>query len=348
MNNLNSNIESTHSRFAATQKEIPAQLLSKSISDLQTTKPLPGIVRFFLSAIPVFGALAISVQFEVNDWTFYLFGALAGLFFAASAVTSHDAIHHTLSGIEWFDEITARVVTWPAFWPHGLYSELHKLHHKMNGMDVRDPERVTFTEFEYKASGPLKRFYIRHQLWFSVFVAGGVGLIMEHLIQSKKFASQSRAIRRQFVYDGLGLLIVNGTIYGVAAAHNQAGKAFLLYFIIERIGGGLLQLRAHLEHYGIASQRANYFATQLYSCRNIKTNALMSWLMNRLNYHSLHHAFPKIPFYHLKEATRRIENVLSENGAEQLPVGEGYLRTFLKLSRGYQFVRLREKSEESL
>jgi fatty acid desaturase len=320
--------------------DLPGTILSKTVADLQTMSAGPGLRRFFSSFSLLALALVLSYRFNTGEAGFYLFAVLAGIFFAAAAVTTHDAIHHTLTGLRWFDEISARIVTWPVLWPHGVYSELHKLHHKMNGIDARDPERVTYTEDEYAAASPFKKFYIRNQLPISVFVGGGIGMILGHLSRAKGFLRQSKGLRREIVCDLIGILAVNGTLYGLAAANGQLGKALLLYFIVERIGGGLLQFRAQIEHYGLSGKRSNYFETQLYACRNIETHPLMSWLMNGLNFHSIHHAFPKVPFYHLEEATVRMNALLSQKGAEQLPSSKGYVQTFLSLSGKMQLLKI--------
>lgn len=329
-------------------EELSGQRLSKAVADLQTMRAAPGLVRFFSSTLLLLISLALSYRFNTNEAGYYIFAAIAGVFFAASAVTTHDAIHHTLTGIGWFDEISARIVTWPVLWPHGVYSELHKLHHKMNGVDSRDPERVTFTEAEYNSANFLVRFYIRHQLLLAVFVGGGIGMILGHLRRAVDFTSQSKGLRRQIAFDLIGIILVNGALYSFAAYHGQLGKALLLYFIVERIGGGLLQFRAHIEHYGLAGKRSNYFTTQLYACRNIQTNRAMSWLMNGLNFHSVHHAFPKVPFYHLEEATERINKLIEANNAESLPQANGYIRTFVGLSKSVRFVQLESIREAPL
>jgi fatty acid desaturase len=333
---LNSNSDSSENQ----KKELAGALLGKTVADLQTMRAGPGLRRFFSAFLLLVLTLTLSYRFGTNEAGFYLFAVLAGIFFAAAAVTTHDAIHHTLTGMKWFDEISARVVTWPVLWPHGVYSELHKLHHKMNGIDARDPERVTYTEEEYATAGKLKRFYIRNQLPLAVFIGGGIGMIIGHLSRATAFLRQSKGLRREIVCDLIGILVVNGTLYAAAAAHGQLGKALLLYFIVERIGGGLLQFRAHIEHYGLSGKRSNYFATQLYSCRNIETHPFMSWLMNGLNFHSIHHAFPKVPFYHLEEATHRMNELLKQNGAEQLPHSKGYLQTFKSLSSQVQLLNM--------
>ncbi|MEY2987251.1 MAG: hypothetical protein RJB13_772 [Pseudomonadota bacterium] len=319
-------------------RDLPGQKLGRVVHDLQTTVPLPGLWRYFSSVSIMFVALALAYDLALTDAGFYIFASVAGVFFAAAAVTTHDAIHHTLTGIRWFDEISARIATWGVLWPHGTYSELHKLHHKMNGVDLRDPERVTHTQSEYEKGGAIKKFMIRHQLLIAVFLSGGIGMILGHLFRARGFIKQSKALRRQLTIDTIGILSVNGLLYGLAAANGELTKAVILYFIVERIGGGLLQLRAHVEHYGLGGKRDNYFSTQLHSCRNIETNTAMSWLFNGLNFHSIHHAFPKVPFYHLEEAHRRMTSTLATEGAERMPQTQGYIETFSSLSKNMQLL----------
>lgn len=314
-------------------RDLPGQQLGRVVQDLQTTVPIPGLWRYFSSISIMFVALALAYNLSLSDAGFYLFASVAGVFFAAAAVTTHDAIHHTLTGIAWFDEVSARVATWGVLWPHGTYSELHKLHHKMNGVDLRDPERVTYTEAEYNAAGAVRKFMIRHQLLIAVFVSGGIGMILGHLFRARSFLKQSKALRRQLALDIIAILSINGLLYGLAAANGQLTKAVVLYLIVERIGGGLLQLRAHVEHYGLGGKRDNYFSTQLHACRNIETNPVMSWLFNGLNFHSIHHAFPKVPFYHLEEAHHRMTATLIKEGAQQMPQTKGYIDTFRSLSK---------------
>ncbi|MEN9529466.1 MAG: hypothetical protein RI932_1339 [Pseudomonadota bacterium] len=327
-----------HVQTEARIADLPGQVLGRTVADLQTTRPGPGLWRYFSSMAILFTALAISYQHGLDSIVFYSAAVVAGIFFAAAAVTTHDAIHHTLTGIGWFDEVSARVATWGVLWPHGVYSELHKLHHKMNGIDERDPERVTYTQQEYEQAGFLKRFMIRHQLLIAVFIGGGIGMILGHLSRATGFIKQSKGLRRQLVIDLVGIVAINGTLYALAAAQGQLTKAVILYIIVERVGGGLLQLRAHVEHYGIAGKRANYFSTQLHACRNIETNPAMSWLFNGLNFHSIHHAFPKVPFYHLEEAHHRMTSLLANENAQPVPQSQGYIKTFVGLTRELKLI----------
>jgi fatty acid desaturase len=56
----------------------------------------------------------------------------------------------------------------------------------------------------------------------------------------------------------------------------------------------------------------------------------MSWYLNRLNYHSVHHAFPKVPFYNLKIAHHRFMELYQKSAPMVLE--HGYLGTTLRLA----------------
>src|SRR6185312_4468066 len=139
-------------------------------------------------------------------WPLFFFLSFAtGVSYAAWLITTHDAIHHTLTGWRWFDEIVPRLISWPIFWMHGMYAEVHKLHHKMNGDDLADPERIQWTVGEYERAGPLGRFYVRHQWFIDVFVGGGFLLIYETARECLKHYRKSKSIRRQVWLDLVGM-----------------------------------------------------------------------------------------------------------------------------------------------
>lgn len=258
---------------------------------------------------------------------------LAAIFYGSWLITTHDAIHHTLTGWAWFDELVPRLMSWPFIWFHGMYADVHKLHHKMNGDDFRDPERVQWTLEEYQAAGPLGRFYVRHQWFIGIFVLGGIGLIVDTARQAFKAARVSKTTRKQIALDLAGIIPLQVGIYSYAAAHGGVLHYLMFWLIAERIGGGILQWRAHVEHYGLWGKGRHYFETQAYNCRNVRTTGWTSWFFNRLNYHSVHHAFPRVPFYALKEAHARFQALYGKAAGEPLVEEDFYLRTALRLAR---------------
>lgn len=312
------------------------QELTRLLADLHEVKPWPGVRRSAITLVLLLAGYFWAMN--ISDPTLFIAVGLAtAMLFTSIAVTTHDAIHHTLTGIKSVDEILPRLLSWPVLWPHGLYAELHKIHHKMNGQDTEDPERSQWTQEEYDRASALGKWAARNQLWLSVFVYGGFGFIISHVMQGMKFAQRSKAVRRQMMYDLAGILFLNTVVYAWMAALDLTWKYFMFYLVVERVGGGALQFRALMEHYGLWGKRANYFETQIFNCRNIKTNEVGSWLFNRLNFHSVHHAFPTIPFYNLGKAHARIRQLYLERGVK-LVEDEGYLRTFFKLARNPRLI----------
>jgi fatty acid desaturase len=124
--------------------------------DLYPVSPWPGLLRFLVLGASFLALVSLAWMAETTlgfvSWTI-----LAGILYTFWLICTHDATHYTLTGWAWFDETTSRLISWPMLWPFGIYSELHRLHHSWNGRDLRDPERVQWTQQEYQRASPLVR-----------------------------------------------------------------------------------------------------------------------------------------------------------------------------------------------
>lgn len=316
---------------------VSAKAMQNAVADLQEIRPGPGLAKmaYLLVIFVGFTSCAFIAQ---NSTLFCLFSVASGMSIAAWIILSHDAIHHTLTGWATVDEIIPRIVSYPLIWVHGMYSEIHKLHHKMNGDDFRDPERVQWTEEEFHKASPKEQFYVKYQWIIDILVFAGFGMIYKTTAKALKFYQQSKSVRRAYWWDLIGILSVNIVIYSIAIHYGHGIKYLIFWLILERVTGGIIQWRAHIEHYGLWGKGQHYFATQAYNCRNLKTNKLMSWYVNHLNFHSVHHAFPRIPFYHLQTAHERIMALFDQPHVAGLTVDQGYLTTTLRLARTPQVI----------
>lgn len=317
---------------SAFASSVTAKELQGAVHDLQTTEPLPGLIKTAVLVTLTLGFVSLAFMSAYSPLG-YVFVVMAGVAFGAWVITTHDAIHHTLTGLAWFDELVPRLFSFPCLWFHGTYSEIHKLHHKMNGDDVADPERVQWTEEEFQRASPIVRFYIRHQWAIDIFVFGGIGLIYKTVAQGFKFYGRSKGLRREMWRDIIGILAANLLVYGLAYRFGMAQWWAITWFMMERVGGGIMQWRAHIEHYGLWGKGRHYFETQAYNCRNIRTNRLTSWYFNHLNFHSVHHAFPRVPFYKLETAHKRFLELYGRQGCQPLEEVDGYLKSTLRLAR---------------
>jgi fatty acid desaturase len=317
--------------------QLRGQELAAIVRDLQVQRFLPGAVKILGFTLATLTLLLLAFA-QSNPLLFGLCGIVLGVVYASFMILTHDAIHHTLTGFDFIDEVFAHLLSWPMLWPHSTYGVLHKLHHNMNGRDEADPERCHLTTEEYAKAGPLRRLLARHQLLYRVLIAGGLGMIFNTLRQARRYAHRSKAIQRALIFDTLGIIVTTIILFGSAAYFDVALEAVVIWIIIERTVGAVQQFRSHLEHYGLWEHYPSFLESQIYNTRNFRTNRFASFFFNGLNYHSVHHAFPSIPFYHLKEAHIRIGKYCDDKGA---PLHEevGYARAALAIIIKPRFVK---------
>ena len=306
--------------------------LQKVTADLHQVNPWAGLLRFSVLGL-MFLSLVRLAWSTPNEPLFWSATTLAGLFYAFWLICTHDTAHHTLTGWTWFDTVMPRLMSWPMLWPYGLYAELHRLHHSWNGIDLPDPERVQWTEQEYQQASRLLQWYVRHQWGCDIFLLGGIGLIIKTFTKAVCFQRLVPRLRFQLLLDVTGMLLVHGVLLTLAIAQGQLLRYLLFWLILERVIGVVVQTRDHLEHYALWGKGASHQLTQLYACRNLKTNSLVAWLMGGLSYHAVHHAFPGIPFNRLPEAFQHIQGVLQQQGLPLMHLEDGYLKATHGLSR---------------
>jgi fatty acid desaturase len=313
------------------------------VRDLEKQRTGKGFTKILIAST----AVTVSTWLAMTATTPLSFTALAILsafVYAYALIPTHDAIHYTLTGKKWLDEVYARIISYPIFWTHGTYAELHKIHHKMNGIEGRDPERKNPTESEYFNANPLLRFYYRNRFLIDVFLFAGSGLIYVNLRDGFRFAKTSRAVRRALFFDLILLVTLHLILIVGLGQLGMAGKFYLLFLIWERIAGGILHFRAHIEHDSLHPEGCNHYEVQISACRNIVGNELVSRYFNRLTYHSMHHAFPKIPFYNLKQAHKRISKEIRGSNIKMIEA-EGYLAAAKKVLKNKNYYKIDAKDK---
>lgn len=307
--------------------------LRAATAELHTVNPWAGLLRFCILGL-IFLSLVFLAWSAESELLFWGWTAIAGPFYAFWLICTHDAVHHTLTGRSWLDELLPRLISWPMLWPFGCYAELHRLHHGWNGVNLRDPERVQWTVQEYRQASPILRWYVRHQWGFDILVLGGLGLIVKTFANALRFQALLPRLRLQLLLDIGGMFLIQGCLLALVISIQGSILRYLLFWLVlERLIGVIGQTRDHLEHYGLWGTAKGHQLTQLYASRNLCVNHLTGWLMGGLNYHAVHHAFPDIPFNRLPEAHQRIQAVLQNHGLPLMTLGQGYLREAIRLSR---------------
>lgn len=327
----------------ATNSELPGgrvihlnRELNELFTDLHRQVSWRGLVRSGLGLVALL-TLAIVTVTRADVPSLLFMGCLTGLVYASVFVTTHDALHHTLSGIGLVDEIVPRLISYPALWFHGTYKELHLIHHRTNGHDLTDPERPQYSTNEYTAASSVKRWYIRNQWFADLFLFAGFGFIGHHVAQGLVWSKKVPRVRRALYSDLLGIIVMNGVILTATSAYGVTKKYLFLYLCLERISGLVHQFRSKVEHYGLWGKEALPLETQIYASRNIITSRWASFYLNGLNFHSIHHAFPRVPYYHLKTADARLRAWANKRN-RPMPTSECYLKTAWALATRPQLI----------
>lgn len=319
--------------------QVNTKQLIDSVADLHRVTPWRGLAKSLAGLATVVALTWICLRAESNA-AFLGWALLLGVVYSSLLILTHDALHVTLTGWKGYDFFFPRLISGPMLWFHALYTELHFLHHKMNGQDTRDPERVEPTREEYEQGSRLTRYYLRHQWWIRMFVFGGFGMIYLQLAHAFKLWNERPSIKKAFYSDLAGIL---GAQLALNIFYYSQGlwlRSFMLFLILERVIGIVHQFRSHIEHYGLWGELPKGLGpldVQAFSSRNFQGTALSRFYFNGLNYHSVHHTFPRIPFYHLQEAQRRLGAIYASQGRPWI-IEPSYFRSFRALTSRPRFI----------
>ena len=256
---------------------------------------------------------------------------LSGVIYSLLFVATHEMVHGTLLGWRRFETVLACLISWPMSWPHLTYTRLHRLHHRWNGLDPRDPERTDVLPAERLRAGPLRSWIHRHVLLWRIVVLGGLGFIIDTACKGKQLQSVDQGLAQAQRIDAIGVVLWHSVVISVAAVHGQFWRYVLLWLVLERVIGAILQFRGLVEHHGLWHSEGPPLLTQLYSTRTVNAGVLLNALMGGLPHHCAHHAFPWIPSSRLPVATQRINAVLERHGAQPIPMLKTYREALVKV-----------------
>jgi fatty acid desaturase len=119
----------------------------------------------------------------------------------------------------------------------------------------------------------------------------------------------------------LMLAVIGHCIY-----HGQFMAFVHVYLIPLLVFSPLLVARLLIEHYDCSNDNEYTMS------RTVRSNFIIRFLWSNANYHTVHHFWPKMPWYNLKEAHELIEPHLIANGAH---IDDGYVQVFLRALRTY-------------
>lgn len=242
----------------------------------------------------------------------------AGVAYSFLLIASHEMVHGTFWGQRSLDFGLGCLLSWPMAWPFATYARLHRLHHRWNGIDARDPERTQSLPQDPLAASPFGRWLEHHPFAVRCLLLGGVGLILDTARKGWQLRGVDPRLKAAQRVDAAGVLLVHAAMFTLAISQGVVMRYLFFWIVLERVIGAVVQYRGLVEHHGLweRAQRADgggvlpHRFRQLATSRDVASGVWLNALMGGLPHHSTHHAFPALPSARLPEASARIHALL--------------------------------------
>jgi fatty acid desaturase len=297
------------------------RLMVRAVADLQGP-PTPGERLatggrlIILSVVLVVGAILYWIL-PASGWGLVALIS-AGLAYALLLIATHEMVHGTLFGAPSLEFGLGCLLSWPMAWPFATYARLHRLHHRWNGLDARDPERTQALPQDPLSSSPFGRWLHHHPFAVRCLLLGGVGLILDTARKGWLLRSMDPRLKAAQRLDGVGVILFHGGMLALAISQGVVLRYLLFWIIFERVIGVVVQYRGLVEHHGLWEKAQDVGGAsllpqrirQLATSRDVDCGPWLNALMGGLPHHSAHHAFPAVPSTRLPEASTRINALL--------------------------------------
>jgi len=225
---------------------------------------------------------------------------LAGCVTYASYTVLHDAAHGSISGshtsLRWVNEALGYIAAWIFMMPLTAHRHEHLAHHRHTNMPAEDPDYVMsdMTRSPFHALRAAARIYTGQYTyyfknrWDKAPRSQNLILCLEVVVA---LAPRLAFIAAGFWLEGVALFAI-GWLLGIALV------MFLFAYIV------------HTPHEAVG----RYVDTSTIVIDG-PAGKLATLLWGFQNYHSIHHLFPRVPFYTYRALFEEIEPVMVARGA---------------------------------
>jgi beta-carotene hydroxylase len=218
----------------------------------------------------------------------------------ASYTVVHDSIHGSISGnsksMRWINKAMGYMAAWILMIPLTAHRHEHMAHHRHANDPVHDPDfpvsrmqgsligaahaavQITVGQFSHYFKHRWSKAPDKQNLVMCLEVAGAIVPRIAVLVSG-------------YLVEGLALFVLAWLI----------GVVVLLY---------LFAYIVHRPH----EQQGRYMDTSTILVSG-PLGGLLTWLWLFQNYHSVHHLFPRVPFYHYARLYKEIEEIMAARGA---------------------------------
>jgi omega-6 fatty acid desaturase (delta-12 desaturase) len=252
-----------------------------------------------------------------------LFSLICGFMIGFAFVVGHDAIHQSLTDSATLNLWIGRLAFLPSMHTASLWEYTHnRVHHLNTNLKGKDYVWVPMSPQEYQDASRLKK--ITYRIYRSPL--GPLPYYLVEIWWKKSFLAYKRELRancKGHLFDGffvvLGNLLIMSLIVVVGGAlspERSAGLSLLLGWLVpflvwNWVTGWIVFL--HHQHPSIAwyqnKKDWSYYRGHILGTTESRLPLLMHLFSNNIMDHSAHHAYPRIPMYHLREAQVKIRQV---------------------------------------
>jgi fatty acid desaturase len=303
---ITSNSKNIPARAAASAGLSRAQIAS--IIELHKPSPLQNFIK-----IPALYGCAVLLGWIIINYPYWQVRLLAypvmASIFAGIGVLLHDGAHGTLFKNRLLNRCVSQVLAGSLGIGFTQFRYSHVFHHKYT---LNDGDRDGL-------------FYL-HNIPYSI-LNGGYALYTSTMTGLKTAGRKSIIT---YTIEMASVLTVGGCMVTVFIYNGWFMNFVHVYIIPYLLFPLFLITRLMLEHY--EGDPGNDYTLS----RTIKTNFVCRWLWSNVNYHTVHHFWPAIPWYNLKKAHDLVEPNLIKNGT---PIDSGYIRLLLSALLKYGFTK---------
>jgi len=285
-----------------TDQELDVKALEVAKGYMGEFAPLTVVIGFL--AVTGYFSLPFLVHAEVI--AFWLAAPVMAVLAYAAYTALHEAAHGSISGsrqnLRWVNELVGYAAALVLAIPLTAHRHEHLAHHRHTNDPESDPDYcvkdlnespIAAVRAVAAAMTENYRFYL-----------------------TKRWGTGNASQNRSFCIEVLAIVGIR-----VAIMMLTDPLIALALFALAGLGGLLLlgYLFANLVHDPYEDQ-GRYVDTATIVAPG-RFNTLMTWMWLFQNYHSIHHLFPRVPFYHYRRIFDEIEPIMLQRGAPVYRLG---------------------------
>jgi omega-6 fatty acid desaturase (delta-12 desaturase) len=228
-------------------------------------------------------------------------------------VIGHDCGHRAFSRKVWVNDLVGHLCMGPIWSSFHGWRIGHNFHHTktlVRGVDVDWAEGL-LTREEYEKASPRQRLVIRTLIGSPLWaLLGGflLGLFRRTFMELYPQIPQTAANKRQLWVSRLAIAVMSGGIATALGILGGAAALFKYYVVPLELGmmaGALVTYCHHNSEGSLAYDHEAWdpLLGQVSSTFDVRWPSWLGRLFLNTNYHRVHHIAPKVPYYHMREAT---------------------------------------------